>query len=109
MKKFTGLMLLSAFVLTMNALPASAAETIVTKSQVVRFGDLNLASDAGAQTLYGRINLAARRVCAGANDDRFGNRDYRACMKKAVDDAVAQVDRPTLYAVHQSGKTQPAG
>ncbi len=109
MNKFTGLLFASAFVLTMSSLPAAAADSIVTKSQVVRFGDLNLGSDEGARTLYGRITLAARRVCSEADDSRLGNSDYRKCVKKAVDDAVAQVDRPALYVVHQSGKTHPAG
>jgi UrcA family protein len=107
MNKLTGAILLSALGLAMNTLPATAADKIVTKSQVVRFNDLNLASEAGAQTLYQRITLAARQVCA-ASDYRFGSRDYRKCIKQAVDDAVAKVNRPTLYAVAQSGKTHPA-
>ena len=109
MNKLTGILFLSAFVLSMNALPAVAGDNIVTKSQVVKFGDLNLASDAGAQALYQRIKLAARRVCAGADtDDRFGNLEYRNCMKQAVDNAVAKIDRPTLTTVaQQSGKKAP--
>ena len=109
MNKFTGLLFASAFVLTMSSLPAAASDAMATKSQVVRFGDLNLANDEGARTLYGRITLAARRVCAGADEGLFGKSEYRKCIKKAVDDAVAQVDRPTLYVVHQSGKSHPAG
>lgn len=108
MNKLTGLLLLSAFGLTMNALPATAADDIVTKSQVVRFGDLNLATNEGAQTLYQRIKLAARQVCDGA-DDRFGHSEYRKCMNKAVDDAVAKVNRPTLQALHQSHKSPRVG
>ncbi len=104
MNKLTGLLLLSASILTMNALAAAATtDTIVTKSQVVRFNDLNLASEAGAQTLYKRITQAASQVCGDAGD-RFGHLDYRRCMKKAVNDAVAKVDRPTLYVVAQSDK-----
>jgi UrcA family protein len=105
MNKLTGLLLLSAFGLAVNALPAVAGEELVTKSQVVRFGDLNLTTDDGAQTLYKRIKVAAHQVCEGA-DDRFGYSEYRKCMKKAVDEAVAKVDRPTLHLVHQS-RTSP--
>ncbi|MEJ1961637.1 MAG: UrcA family protein [Gammaproteobacteria bacterium] len=62
MNKLTGLLLLSASILTMNALAAAATtDTIVTKSQVVRFNDLNLASEAGAQTLYKRITQPPAR------------------------------------------------
>ena len=110
MNKFTGLLFASAFVLTLSSLPAAASDTIITQSKVVRFGDLNLASDDGARTLYGRITGAARAVCSGADSGApFGRSEYRKCIKKAVDDAVAKVDRPTLYVVHQSGKTPPAG
>jgi UrcA family protein len=111
MNKLTGLLFASAFVLTMSSLPAAASDTIVTKSKVVRFSDLNLSSNDGARTLYERINLAARTVCSGADSGSpFGRSEYRKCIKKAVDDAVAKVDRPTLYVVHQSGgKTPPAG
>jgi UrcA family protein len=108
MNKLTGLLLLSAFSLTVNALPAAAADEIVTRSQVVRFGDLNLMSDDGAKTLYQRIKLAARQVCDGA-DDHFGNYEYRKCINKAVDEAVAKVNRPTLHALHQSRRSPQVG
>jgi UrcA family protein len=108
MNKLTGLLFLSAFGLAVNALPAVAGDTIVTKSQVVRYADLNLATDDGARTLYQRIKLAARQVCSGS-DDRFGYSEYRKCINKAVDEAVAKVDRPTLHVVHQSRRSPPAG
>jgi UrcA family protein len=106
MNKLTGFLLLSA--LAVNVLPAVAGDMIVTKSQVVRFADLNLSTDDGARTLYQRIKLAARQVCDGA-DERFGYSEYRKCFNKAVDEAVSKVDRPTLHVVHQSRKSPHVG
>jgi UrcA family protein len=108
MKKLTGLLLLPAFGVALNASPAVAGDQIVTRSQVVRFADLNLATDEGAQTLYKRIKLAASQVCDGA-DSRFGYSEYRKCMTRAVDDAVAKVNRPTLQLVHESRKAPRVG
>lgn len=106
MNKSIGLLFLSA--LAVSTLPAVAEDRIVTKSQVVRFSDLNLATDAGAETLYKRIRAAARQVCDGA-DERFGYSEYRKCFNKAVDDAVAKVDRQTLHLVHQGHKPPQVG
>jgi len=106
MNKSIGLLLLSA--LAVSTLPALAGDMIVTKSQVVRFSDLNLATDDGAATLYKRIRAAARQVCDGA-DERFGYSEYRKCFNKAVDDAVAKVNRPTLHLVHEGSKPPHIG
>ena len=108
MNKLTGLLLLSAFGVALNLSPAVAGEEIITKSRVVHFADLNLSTNEGAQTLYKRIRLAASEVCIGA-DSRYGNAEYRKCMTKAVDDAVAKVNRPTLKVVHDSRKAPRVG
>lgn len=108
MKIFTGSLLLAAAVLAMNAVPAAAADEVLTRSTVVKFGDLNLGTDAGAQTLYQRITRAANKMCEDASD-RFPTREYRNCVTRAIADAVAKVDRPTLYVVHQSKTPHPAG
>jgi UrcA family protein len=81
---------------------ASAEQTRV-KSQTVSFADLDLSKAAGAQTLYQRIKVAARHVCGPA--DRYTyvtpSNVFRKCFEAAVADAVAQVDRPSLTALHQ--------
>jgi UrcA family protein len=110
MNKFASLLFASVPILTMNAFPAAAADSIVEKSEVVRYADLNLSSEAGARTLYQCIRRAARIVCIKPGDAaRFGNPNYRECIHKAVDDAVAKINQPTLYALHRFGKTRPSG
>ncbi|HEX8782443.1 MAG TPA: UrcA family protein [Steroidobacteraceae bacterium] len=60
----------------------------------VSYGDLNLASAQGAQTLHARISAAARQVCA---PDGFDIRDLklytveRSCMVETVATAESKV------------------
>lgn len=84
------------------AYTASAAEPKV-KSLAVSFADLDLSKPAGAQTLYKRIKAAARNVCGPADQYTFvvSSYSFRKCYDKAVADAVAQVDRPSLTALHR--------
>jgi UrcA family protein len=110
MNKLTLLVLALAMVQTITTLPASAGEEIITKSQVVRFGDLNLSSDQGIRTLYQRIRTAARKVCSQANDTMvLEHRNFRGCVNKAVDEAVDKVNRPALTAMHRTRTPHPAG
>ena len=68
----------------------------------VPYGDLNLTNEFGAQTLLRRIKFAAIRVCGGAPDgfDPTGRRQFRACMRTAMDDAVAQAHVSLVTALY---------
>ena len=86
-----------------TALAAPTADTeLVTK--VVRFKDLDLATGAGAETLYERIAAAARVVCRGATQGAV-----RKCRLRAVDDAVRTIGSPLLSSVHRSVSDGVAG
>lgn len=94
--------------------PALAAPEIVTKSEVVRFADLDLAKPEGALTLYKRIQHAARKACGSESYDTriltpFGN--YSNCYHKAMDGAVKHVNQPMLTAIHreETGGKQESG
>jgi UrcA family protein len=66
-------------------------------SQVVRFQDLNLNTDAGVKVLYKRIQGAALRVCGNFEvRDLAVARAHDACVAKAVGDAVATVNNQML-------------
>ena len=84
-----------------TAFSASAEPSV--KSQAVSFADLDLSKPAGAQTLYKRIKAAARHVCGPADRYTFvvSPQSFRKCYDKAIADAVAQVDRPSLTALHR--------
>lgn len=68
-------------------------------SKVVRFQDLNLESPEGAAVLYRRINAAAHEVCG--DPDRYQELKPNRCVKDAVSQAIAQVDRPMLTSLYQ--------
>jgi UrcA family protein len=110
MNKLSFVVLATVTALSLASQSASAADEIVTKSEVVRFGDLNLSSDAGIHTLYQRIRKAARKVCSQANDSvHLEQRNFRACENKAVADAVDKVNRPSLTAMYRSQNPRPLG
>lgn len=66
----------------------------------VIYSDLDIATDAGAMTLYKRINLAAHEVC-GSPDirDLEGVMASQRCERTAVAQAVNSVHSQTLAAL----------
>jgi UrcA family protein len=79
--------------------------------QVVKFGDLNVSSSAGAATLYRRIQRAAERVCGGPLDVRELSIAVRskACIAQAIERAVKDVHTPALTSLHlaKTGQAKP--
>jgi UrcA family protein len=71
-------------------------------SLAIRYADVNLATIAGATTLYHRIQGAARFVCGEAGRNLSEQHAWKECYQSAVSEAVAKVNSPTLDAVYQS-------
>jgi UrcA family protein len=64
---------------------------------VVQFQDLDLSRIEGAATLYARLRHAARTVCESIQTQQpMLVEKYRACVDKAIADAVTKVNRPLL-------------
>lgn len=63
--------------------------------QVVRYADLDVTDSTGALLLYDRIEQAAVRVCEPARLQVVHDQ-ARGCVRRAVADAVADVDSPAL-------------
>jgi UrcA family protein len=79
-------------------LVASNAHAGDSRSETVKFADLDVSTQAGAEALYGRIHAAARHVC----DQPAGELEAVAsCMKKAESDAIGKVNAPLLTAFYQ--------
>ena len=67
----------------------------------VSYGDLNLNTEAGAEVLYRRLRSAADQVCMSSGSLDAGIRAaWRACYDKAMNSAVASVNKPMLTALH---------
>jgi UrcA family protein len=79
--------------------PITHADDVPTA--VVKYGDLDLGSAPGIKTLYRRISVAAYSVCAALEPLDLAleislKPRYEACLRNAVADAVAKVNRPAL-------------
>jgi len=67
---------------------AHGATPEAAPSVTVSFGDLNLASAKGVDTLYARITAAAHQVCDGDIHDLNTYAIARACVRQAIANAV---------------------
>jgi len=97
----------SSFPVVADARPND--DRLVTASIDVFYGDLNLDHAAGAAVMLNRIKSAAVRVCGGAPHglDLKGQRDFRACVADATNDAVRQLNAPLVTALHTGRNAGP--
>jgi UrcA family protein len=80
---------------------AAASPATDVPSVVVRYADLDLATDQGVRTLYTRIARAALKVCPDAPiSDLNAVAQARTCQRQAIARAVRDVNRPMLAAVY---------
>jgi UrcA family protein len=86
------------------AAQGGAASDLDAKQRVVSFADLNMSSEAGAMTLYTRLQKAARHVCSDLKGSLIENLEfrnpYRTCVAEAIANAVTAVNQPALTAEH---------
>lgn len=86
------------------ATPALAQnETTRTQERVVTYGELNLNSAAGADTLVRRIENASNQVC-GTNDGRTNTRQAmisRNCAAEATENGVYDTNHPVVIARYE--------
>ena len=76
---------------------------------VVRYHELDLTRPEGANVLYKRIQQAAVTVCSHAVVPfTIPNLKRSSCYRDAIENAVAQVNNPQLYAIHRARTTPPA-
>jgi len=94
-------LVLAAFAAALAAGSAAAAETAA--SITVPYGDLNLASDAGTQSLLQRLSQAAHRLC-----DDNASRELRrvaraeACYRETLGNAVVSVHNERLSTLYRA-------
>ena len=75
------------------------------RSEKVEFSDLNIDKKEGAEALYRRLKQASKRVC-GLDSIRVagGVREVsrsRACYRKTLDQAVAELGSEELRSIHE--------
>jgi UrcA family protein len=83
---------------------ANAATPQDLPSVIVKYGDLNLNTQAGIKNLHSRLRYAAEQVCSPLNSRVLGLRDqYEQCVSDAVAQSVAEVGNPNLSNFHRYG------
>ncbi len=75
----------AALALTAAGLSASAnAQSSITRTAEVQFGDLDLTTDDGKSTFHDRIKGAVRQVCGSFDSKSLVDmRDHGSCMQEA--------------------------
>jgi UrcA family protein len=104
-----GSTLLAAAALAVASAPDG---TPAARSMAIRYADVNLATIAGATTLYQRIQGAARFVCGEEGRSLSEQQAWKECYQSAVGEAVATVNSATLTSVahgHQAPVTAMLG
>lgn len=92
---------------TLGAAAAPAALAADTAQVAVRYTDLDLETEAGAQALYARIAAAARRVCPEHDArDLHRSRAARECRADAIERAVSAVGNERLAAIDAARRTK---
>jgi UrcA family protein len=93
--------LLSVAALAISGIAAAGSPD--SHSVVVRYGDLNLNSQAGVKSLHKRIRNAAESVCSELSSSFLSLRNtYEQCIDQAVADGVSAVANPNLSNFHRS-------
>jgi UrcA family protein len=71
-------------------------------TEAVAFGDLNLDTRSGVETLFRRIQIAATKVCQQYEPQGTGlhSAAYQYCMRHAISGAVRNVESPLLDAYY---------
>lgn len=84
-------------------LPAARADfsSGEMRAVTVRFADLDMNGAQGAAVLFRRLDNAARNVCRNQGLDRSLEQKhaFEACVRRAVGQALAEIDAPALNAL----------
>jgi UrcA family protein len=82
---------------TGNAVAANAADG--ARSVTIRYADLDIGTNSGVQTLYARLDGAARQVCDSGRT-LVEQRQSTLCYQQALRSAVGEVNNPYLTALY---------
>jgi UrcA family protein len=101
---------LFGFICAAGSVEALAAEPTQALTKIVHYGDLNLDSEQGAKVLYARLRSAARQVCSPLQSiDLSLQRQWEVCFNNAIANAVGEVNKTTVSALHAQMVYRPKG
>jgi UrcA family protein len=96
-------LLLAALALA-SAAPAFAADPDVPSERVPYTAD-DFANGASSARFLARLRLAAHHVCDVQDRTLRGQSERLSCERRALDRALAEVDRPELYASNSASRS----
>jgi UrcA family protein len=103
---FAGGLLAGSLAVAQAGTPQSVKPGDDVPAVVVSYGDLNLATSAGASTLYKRISTAAHEVCPFEDSKQPRQMAYNhECRAAAIARAVHDINSPQL-ATLQAGRVK---
>ena len=73
----------------------------------VSMAGVDFSQPASVKAFYGRLRRAAIWACNSHTDDAATVAADRACTTKALNGAVAEIDKPALLALHNERTGQP--
>ncbi|MFN0025347.1 MAG: UrcA family protein [Parvularculaceae bacterium] len=87
------------------ALAATANAGSIVQEKLVTYAELDLSRPAGAKLLVMRLQRAAEAVCGADADERglWRKQAREACVKDAVERALADLDEPMVETVYRNG------
>ena len=96
----------AAFGVLMGGSFGATAETVERAVELpnvtVRYGDLNLNTAVGVETLYARLRAASRQVCSVGDARGLAQAmDAKDCYRQVLAAAVDGVKSPPLSALHR--------
>jgi UrcA family protein len=87
------------------ASPSFAAGEDAAPSVHVRYTDADFASPAATRAFFNRLRYAAHQVCDREDRNLASMQQRMNCERRALDRAVAQINRAELYALYTPSTT----
>ncbi|MDH3758120.1 MAG: UrcA family protein [Gammaproteobacteria bacterium] len=104
-RKFVSIILAAGLVTPIAGLAAAPSE-IGIDYMSVSYSDLNINSQRGAKTLYGRLQKASEEFCGVESytvvRSLKAHADAKTCYEETLSSAVDKIDSRTLKEMHES-------
>src|SRR5579862_3432744 len=92
--------LLAVFLSPLGSAATAVGPRDEVVTRIVNFADLDLTNSKAIETLYRRLKTAADQVCGSADLTRLQTLYVRQCTKRAIDQAVKDVNSSSLTSLH---------
>ena len=103
--KLMRVIIASVAIIVLSAPAIASADGIKGKAVKVSYTDLNLEKEAGAKSLYRRLQQASKQACGGESLNNAGSvkvmSEMKTCYRTTLAAAVEEVDSAELTKIHE--------